>query len=383
MSTRTKWVNLYLSTLFGIMLLNGHNAFAQNSVTLYTPFTKISVPPGESIDYTIDVINGSKELQNAEISIIGMPKDWNYVLKSGGWNIKQISVLPGEKKNLSLKVEVPLKVDKGSYRFKVVAGGLYTLPLVVIVSEQGTFKTEFTTDQSNMQGHANSTFTFSANLKNGTGYKQLYALITNPPQGWNVTFKVNSRQVTSVDVEANSAEKISIDINPPSQIIAGTYKIPVSASTNATSANLELEVVVTGTYNMELTTPTGLLSTSITAGDDKRIELIIRNTGSSDLFDIKPSFSAPANWDVIFDPKKVDILLPGKDAQVFATIKADKKAIAGDYVTTIEVRTPEVSSKATFRISVKTPILWGWVGVMLIILAAGSVYYLFRKYGRR
>jgi len=134
---------------------------------------------------------------------------------------------------------------------------------------------------------------------------------------------------------------------------------------------------------MELTTPTGLLSASITAGDEKRVELLVKNTGSSALTDINLTASAPANWDVLFDPKKVDRLEPGKDTRVFATIKADKRAIAGDYMTNINAKTPEVSSTAAFRISVKTPLLLGWIGIMVIILALGSVYYLFQKYGRR
>jgi len=383
MSTCTKWLSLFLFPLFGIMSTVNNAALAANSVTLYTPYTKISVPPGESIDYTIDVINNSSELQNVEISLAGMPKGWNYILKSGGWNIGQLSILPGEKKSLSLKVEVPLKVNKGSYRFKVMAGGFYSLPLVVIVSEQGTFETEFTTGQPNMEGHASSSFTFKADLKNRTADKQLYALKANAGRGWNVTFKANYKQVTSVSIDANSAEDITIDIDPPDKIEAGTYKIPVIAATSSTSASLELEVVITGSYEMELTTPGGLLSTSITAGDEKRVELLIKNTGSAELTDISLSYSAPVNWNVTFDPKKVDNLEPGKDVRVLATVKADKKAIAGDYVTNLEARTPEVSSKAAFRISVKTPMLWGWIGVLIIIAALGSVYYLFRKYGRR
>jgi uncharacterized membrane protein len=383
MSTCTKWLSLFLFPLLGIMSTVNHAALAANSVTLYTPYTKISVPPGESIDYTIDVINNSSELQNVEISLAGMPKGWNYILKSGGWNIGQLSILPGEKKSLSLKVEVPLKVNKGTYRFKVMAGGFYSLPLVVIVSEQGTFETEFTTGQPNMEGHASSSFTFKADLKNRTADKQLYALKANAGRGWNVTFKANYKQVTSVSIDANSAEDITIDIDPPDKIEAGTYKIPVIAATSTTSASLELEVVITGSYEMELTTPGGLLSTSVTAGDEKRVELLIKNTGSSELTDISLSYSAPVNWNVTFDPKKVDNLEPGKDVRVLATIKADKKAIAGDYVTNLEARTPEVSSKAAFRISVKTPMLWGWIGVLIIIGALGSVYYLFRKYGRR
>lgn len=83
------------------------------------------------------------------------------------------------------------------------------------------------------------------------------------------------------------------------------------------------------------------------------------------------------------DPKQIDKLQAGKAAQVFATIKAHKKAIPGDYVTIIDAKTPEVSSKVSFRISVETPMLWGWIGVLIIIVALGGVYYLFRKYGRR
>jgi uncharacterized membrane protein len=383
MSPRTRFLVLFLAVLSGNPLLNDNVSLAANGVTLYTPYTKISVRPGESIDYNIDVINNTGELQNVEISLAGLQKDWDYILKSGGWNIRQISVLPNEKKSLSLKVEVPLKVNKGNYRFRVLAGGFGSLPLVVEVSEQGTFKTEFTTSQSNMEGHANATFTFKATLKNRTADKQLYALLANAPRGWDVTFKADFKPVTSVDIEANSAKDITIEIKPPEKIEAGKYKIPVGAATNETSAALDLEVAITGSYDLELTTPRGLLSTKITAGHEKRIELVVRNTGSSALTDIKLSFSAPLNWDVVFDPKSIDQLEPGKDAQVFATLKADSKAIAGDYVTNLEAKTPEASSKASFRVSVKTPMLWGWVGILIILGAMGGVYYLFRKFGRR
>lgn len=382
MSTRTKWSILFFLPLSWMMFISSHAVYAK-SVTLYTPYTEISVPPGESIDYTIDVINNSSGIRDVEISLSGLPDGWSYVLKSGGWNIGQLSVLPGEKKTVSLTVDVPLKVDKGSYTFSVVAAGLDWLPLTVTVSEQGTFKTEFNSEQPNMEGHANSSFTFNADLKNSTAEAQLYALQAKAPRGWDVTFKANYKQATSVNVAPNSTEDITIEIEPPAQVEAGAYKIPVRAITSTTSADLELEVVITGTYEIQLTTPRGLLSAGITAGDEKRVELVVRNTGSATLRDIEFDFSAPTNWDVTFDPKEVGKLEAGKVAQVFATIKADDNAIAGDYVTTIEAKTPEASSEATFRMSVKTPLIWGWVGVLIILAALGSVFYLFRKYGRR
>jgi len=383
MSAQIKRLRLLLSLLLGILWFNNYAIQADESVNLYTPYTKISVPPGESVDYAIDVINKSKELKNVDISVTGIPRGWNYVIKSGGWTIRQLSVLPGEKKSFSLKVEIPLKVNKGNYPFKVIAGGFDSMPLIINISEQGTFKTEFTTGQSNMEGHSNSNFTFSAVLKNRTADKQLYALMADAPRGWNVTFKVSNQQVTSVNPEANSTTPVIIEVKPPEKIEAGKYKIPVSATTNSSTANLDLEVVIRGSYSMELTTPAGLLSTNIIAGDSKRVELLLKNTGSSELRDITLQFTAPVNWDVTFDPKKVDLLQPGKSAQVFATLKADNKAIPGDYLTNIDAKTPETSSKVSFRISVETPMLWGWIGVLVILVALGSVYYLFRKYGRR
>lgn len=383
MSTEKKWLKLFLTLSLGIICIVSHAAQAAESVTLYTTYTRISVPPGESIDYPIDVINNSKELQNADISVVGMPNGWNYSIKAGGWTVSQLSILPGDRKSFNLKVEIPMKVNKGNYHFKVLAGALSALPLVVNISEQGTFKTEFTTQQSNMQGNATTPFNFNANLKNRTADKQQYAFMANAPRGWTVTFKSNGQPVTSVTTEPNSTQNITIEIKAPERIEAGKYKIPVRAATSASSADLELEAVITGSYGMEMTTPTGLVSADLTAGEEKQIELKITNTGSSELSDIKPESAAPANWSVTFDPKKVDKLQPGQSTPVYAKIKADKKAIPGDYVTNIEAKTPEVSSKLSFRVSVATPMLWGWTGVLIILVALGSVYQLFRKYGRR
>ncbi len=384
MLKRTNWLSLLLLPLFGIFTLNIAIADSNGKVSLYTPYTKISVPPGESLTYTVDVINNTTEVANVDLAVTGIPSSWSYAIKSGGYTVSQISVLPGEKKNFTLTVDVPMKVNKGTYRFNVTSGGYGILPLIVIVSEQGTFTTEFNAKHTNLQGSSTSAFTFNADLRNRTAEKQLYALRASAPRGWTVTFKSSEyKQVTSVNVEPNQTESITIDIKAPDRTETGTYKVPVSAVTSTTSAEIELEVVITGSYGIELTTPSGLLSTTITAGDQKRIELLVKNTGSSELSEISLTASAPVNWDVIFDPAKIDKLRAGANEQVFATIKADKKAIAGDYVTNIDIKTPEVSSKLSFRISVKTPMLYGWIGVLIIVLALGSVYYLFRKYGRR
>lgn len=369
--------------LSGGLLQQSQAAGQTDSVTLYTPYTRVSVPPGESVTYSIDLINSSNKLQKADLVLTGIPRTWSYSMTSGGYAIGQLSVLPGERKSVSLKVDVPYQVNKGNYRFSLLARGITSLPLTINVSEKGTFKTEFSSDQTNMQGHSGSNFTFSGELRNRTAEKQLYALISDAAKGWQVSFKADHKQATSVEVEPNQSSKISIEVKPPTGIEAGTYEIPVRAVTSNTSAELRLQVVITGTYQIELTTPSGLLSTKSIAGEISKISLVVVNNGTTTLENIKITGTVPPRWEITFEPKEIDKLLAGNTTQVDVTIKADKKAIPGDYVANFEAKCPETSSKVSFRISVRTSMLWGWIGLFIILGALGLVYHLFRKYGRR
>lgn len=371
--------------IFSLALLTSLNLSSQDrgDIQLYTPYTKISVPPGESIDYSIDIRNTGSELRQVDLAVAGLPREWSATLKAGGYVVRQIAIQPGDRRTVSLTVQVPLKVNKGNHSFRVTAGGNASLALVVNVSEQGTFKTELTCDQVNMEGHTGSNFTFNTKLHNQTAEKQMYALRADFPPGWSVIFKPNYKQATAVEVEPNNTSNISIEIKPPYNVEAGSYKIPVEAVNNSTSASLLLEVVITGSYEMELTTPTGLLSADITAGKEKKIELMVKNTGSEELKNVIFRSANPARWEVSFDPDTLSRIEPGGTAQAFAAVKAAEKAIPGDYVTNITAQTPETSSKIAFRISVKTPLLWGWLGILIILGTLGVIFFLFRKYGRR
>lgn len=383
MSPLKKLTAIFFILSSGITATGSAKADEKDSILLYTPFTKISVPPGESIDYAVDVVNNGNALETLDLSVTNLPGSWNYTLKAGTWNVKQVAVLPGEKKSISLRVEVPFQVNKGNYRIYLVAGEGISLPLTVNISEQGTYKTELTTRQANMEGHAASTFNYSADLRNRTAEAQTYALQGEVPRGWTITFRANGKQVTSVDVEPNSTVNVTIEIKPAEQVEEGNYAIPVRAVSGSSSGELKLEAVITGTYKIELSTPSGLLSSDIVAGREKKIDLIVKNTGTSILSDVQLIHAAPVNWEVTFDPKQIESILAGRETVISATIKADKKAIPGDYLTNLEARTPEASSKASFRMSVKTPLLWGWIGVLVILAGIGTVLYLFRKYGRR
>ena len=85
---RTNYL-LLLTILLGLIPMNyTHASDSVPSVFLYSPYTKISVSPGTSIDYKIDLINNSDAPVNADLSVTGLPASWKRELKSGGWNIQ-------------------------------------------------------------------------------------------------------------------------------------------------------------------------------------------------------------------------------------------------------------------------------------------------------
>ncbi len=81
------------------------------------------------------------------------------------------------------------------------------------------------------------------------------------------------------------------------------------------------------------------------------------------------SANKPIDWEVSFEPSKLDRLAPGDKAMLQLSSKLPRQALPGDYVTKITARAPEADTTTDFRISVKTPMITGWIGVVVILAA--------------
>ena len=241
----------------------------------------------------------------------------------------------------------------------------------------------FTAQLINIEAAVHETFHFNTTLHNGASQGRIYELTAGVPSGWNVVFRARGSQVTSINMDGNKDENINIEIRPAYGASPAKYKIPVTAVAANDTLRLNLEAVVKGAYAMELTTPTGLLSDKITEGKQKEIHLVVKNTGTLNLSEISLSAQTPSKWDATFNPAKIDQLEPGKTADVVATLNVPDKTIAGDYVTTFTAKSNASSGQATFRMTVRTSMLSGWIGVLVIAAAIGLVFFLIRKYGRR
>lgn len=375
--------SLLIILMIGVMLAGATSAAAAEPIELYTALADLVASPGQEINFNIEVINNTDSIQRVGLAVSGVPDGWNYELTSSSRKVKAVLVKAQSSHTVNLSVEVPLAVAKGEYAITVNSDRGVSLPVQITVSEEGTYETVFSTEQPNLEGSSTSSFSYSAELRNKTAETQTYALRHGAERGWDVRFKSGGKDVSSVVVEPNESQTITIDVTPPTEVAAGTYKIPVEAASGSTGGQIDLEAVITGTYKLELTTPTGRLSEKITAGGEKKIDLEVKNTGSVDLRDIQLTASTPVDWEVTFDSKEINLLEAGQSKVVTATISASEKAIAGDYVVSMTARAPEADSSATFRMTVEASVLWGWLGILIVAAVLGGVYALFRKYGRR
>ncbi|MRG86924.1 COG1470 family protein [Salinibacillus xinjiangensis] len=385
---KQKFLLLMTSFLLLFASLFPTSVQAAEGITLYTPLTGLSLTPGEKATYDVEVINNSSEVKSLDLGVEDLPKEWNYTITADGYAVDHLAVKPNGTKTFQLDVEVPLKIEKGEYDFNVTTtsrtGATTRLPMTINIAEEGVFKTELKSEQTNMEGDSKSTFSYDTELVNRTAKEQHYALTADAPNGWKVKFKADGKDVTSVTVDSNQTKTISVDITPSPQAEKGTYEIPIKAQAGEASADLKLEAVITGTYSMELTTPDGRLSSDIKAGDSKVLTLQVKNTGTSKLTDVKlSSKNTPSEWEVEFEPSSIDGIPAGQSRTVKATVHASDNAIAGDYAVEMSADAPETTSNAQFRMSVKTSMVWGFVGVAIIIAVIVGMFFLVRKYGRR
>jgi len=244
-------------------------------------------------------------------------------------------------------------------------------------------KSSFTARLINIEAATNEVFRYTITLHNGSGSARVYELQTKLPLGWTIVYRIEGTQVTSINMDAGKTQDITVEINATLNAVPNKYNVPIKAVSNSDTLLLNLEAVVKGFYSMALSTPTGRLSDEVTSGGHKELKLTVKNLGSLPLNDLDISSQLPSGWEATFDPVKIKQLEPGKTADVAVSLKVPDKTIAGDYAATFVAKNANLSEQIAFRFIVTTSLLSGWIGILVILLAIGIVYYLIRKYGRR
>jgi uncharacterized membrane protein len=155
----------------------------------------------------------------------------------------------------------------------------------------------------------------------------------------------------------------------------------MSAEDASTKTSLSLEIV--GQPQLQISGRDGLLSSGVIAGTQSSIPIVITNTGTATADGVELSGSAPPGWKITFEPKTIDKVDPGKDAEVQALVTPTAKSLAGEYAATIRATSHGEAASTQFRLAVATSSTWvmagaGIIGVAVLFMAAAIA-----RFGRR
>jgi uncharacterized membrane protein len=378
---------LTLAMMVGSLLLALAPATsAAGSVQLSTPYPAVVVPPGEKVSFTITVLTDTSD--RVDLSVAEAPEGWTTSLRGEGFVVDGVQTTGNDPVELTLDVTVPEDAPAGTSRVVVAAAAAparANLALDIRVEENAGGQVSLASDFATIEGAAGSNFSFSVRLSNDTAEDQTFALSATGPAGWTVEARPSGQTTAaSANVTAGGNTTINVTATAPEGTEAGDYPIAVQAVGASSTADTELTARVVGSFDMNVSTPNGVLNVSGNAGSTIDQTISVENTGTGTLENVTLAGTAPSGWTVTFDPPTVNVQ-PGPDnaATSVAHIVPSGDAIAGDYIVTVRASNDLANGEVDLRVTVETSLLWGIIGIALIVLVIVGLGYVFRRYGRR
>jgi uncharacterized membrane protein len=368
-------------------------ALAADPFAITTPYPAIAVAPGSSASFDLTITTPTAG--TVALSVNGAPTGWKATLHGGGFVVSGVTATPSKAGTARLDVDVPADTTatKGTLTVQARENGQTTsLSITITVDANVAGDIKLTTPSPTLTGSSDSPFTFDLTLTNGSAEDQtVSATATTKSPGWTITTKLAQANAASTIVKAGSTTTITVTATPPDNAPAGQTTIDVAVQAGSKTIPGQLGVEITGSYSMTLATPNDLVSAHGPAGSGTTQQVVITNTGTAPLTNVKLTSTKPTNWDVTFDAQDdtVASIPVNQSVTVTATIKPSGEAVTGDYKVTISASS-EATQGATaangdlaMTFTVETSPIWLLVGFGLIVVILAALFYVFRTYGRR
>lgn len=359
---------------------------AADGLTMTTQFPDITVSPGTQASFTVSVKTTTPA--RVALSLTGAPTTWNAGLHGGGFVVS--SVETDGKTSTDVRIDVTVPTDATGTTTMTLTGttssSTVTLPLSVKVESNAGGTVTVTPDYTQLKGASDGSFTFNLTVSNQKDQDLTFNATGEGPTGWTVDVSITGQsQAVSGIVKSQGTQNIAVKVTPATNADAGAYKVPVVATVGGTQYPVDLEVDITGSYSLSLSTPNQLLSGHGPSGSSTQQSFTITNTGTAPITNIAMTAAPPTNWKVDFSPATVDSIAAGDTATVIATITPPGDAIAGDYSLTFTAKGTEsgANTSTDFRFTVETSLIGGIIGLVLIVVVVGGLFWVFRRYGRR
>ncbi len=407
---------LVLTTLAFAFGLLATTALAQDSadVRLDSAVRSLEMGPRETrTDLTVDLYNTTSDRRLVKIELDDIPAGWDIAVWDRFFDFKvgEIVVEPpapddtGPSQSLRLRVDLPdERPSAGKYSF----GLRVTSPDGSIEYDSARYTIEvpeppaptdtgvsITVTFPALSGPATSQFEFEIVIDNDTGADTSFNLTARvldetgqSPAGWDITFSPSfgqERVISSISVGDALNERVDVRVTPPRNTDTGDYLVLVEVEDDAGGSDAEAPLLVSirGRGEVFLSTDTGLLNLDATAGEEASTKLRLTNFGTGDLADIDLRASPPQGWEVTFQQSPIPSLPNDQQIDIITTILPAADAIPGDYLVTLHADHPDTNASLELRVTVAQSTIWGWLGIVLVVLVILILGGLFVRLGRR
>ncbi len=373
----------------GIQLVGGQ----ARGLEISTYFTNISIGEEKKVVLTINITNTGLRSENIDMEIITEHLDWNPSYRSRGYRIHSLYLDRRSSTLVNFEAQPPSAAPEGIYNFVLVAAttdGAVQSSLELTVNllreevEGGGVK--LTTSYPKLRGPSGANFEFMVQIKNEGEEERTFGLLAGVPTGWGISFSPSyeEKQISSISIPAGENRGVQVEVNSPMAAAPGNYTVVVQAGVGVITGTIELQITITGTYDLDIETPPpGLLNIGATAGEESYLSILAINRGSAAIENIAFSSSKPEGWTVTFEPLDLESLSAMTSREVYVTIQPPSDAIPGDYSLTLWGSGDEDSDSISIRVTVSTPTVWGWIGLGIVIVVLLFLLFIFLRFGRR
>lgn len=359
-------------------------ALAVGTLTLTTPYPALTVSPDSRV--SVDISVDTDDPARIDLALSGVPATWTASLFGGGYTVSAVQATGEDPTDVRLDVDVPADAT-GTTRIVVKGtgnGATAELAIDIKVEAQVGGEVKLTPDFLGLKGASDDSFTFNLTLRNGKAQDLTFTAVGTAPAGWTIDAKPTgqAQAVTSI-VKAGNTSNIAVTVKAAAGAAAQTYPIVVNVNVGDEQFVQELAIEITGSFELSLSTPGGLLSARGASGGVTEQTLEITNSGTSALTKVEMTTTPPLNWTVEFDQPTIATIPAGQTVTVVAKITPSGNAIAGDYSIAINARAAEANDRVEIRFTVETSIVNGLIAVLLIVGALVALWWVFKRYGRR
>jgi uncharacterized membrane protein len=374
------------AAVVGSVLIGPAFAQADGPLTVSTPYPAIETEAGSTVKLDINVATTATEA--VDLSLGGLPDGWKATLRGGGFVVKAVTATAAAPAKAQLEIDVPAQAAAGTYPISVTGSdgtNTSTVGLTLDVAQDVDSGIQITADFPSLKGEPATAFTYNLTVTNNTPEQQTFTFDPTGPQGWTVTASPSAQaNAQTITIDAGGNSTVKVDATPPAGTPQDKYPIDVAVSAaNGASGKIELTAEVSGSPKLALQTADQKLNTSGTANSEKRVPMIVSNTGTAALANVQLAGTAPTGWDVSFDPKTLPAVQPNETAQVTAIIKPAKDAVAGDYTLTVRSSAGSESSNLDLRYTVQGSRTLGFIAIAVIVVAFLALAGVFVRFGRR